>query len=130
GRASGRRSSVGVSPRARLTAPRGARRAGDPHGVEPLLGEGTSSALESGMLAADAIVASHGDPAEAAAAYTRAVQGGALGRKLRRLEWATRRFYGPRSAFWFGLARLSRRAQRIALAWNNGAAGWDERPGL
>jgi len=55
------------------------------------------------------------------------VQGGALGRKLRRLEWAARRFYGARPGFWFGLAGLSRRAQRIGLAWYNGVDGWDER---
>ena len=64
---------------------------------------------------------------EAHAAYARAVQGGALGRKLRRLEWAARRFYGARPGFWFGLAGLSRRAQRIGLAWYNGVDGWDER---
>jgi len=119
----------GFAPGTPIAAP-GALLVGDAAGVDPLLGEGISYALEYGMLAADAIVASHGDAAEAAAAYTRAVQGGALGRKLRRLEWATRRFYGPRSAFWFGLARLSRRAQRIGLAWYNGVDGWDERSGL
>jgi flavin-dependent dehydrogenase len=103
---------------------------GDAAGVDPLLGEGISYALEYGMLAADAVVTARCDGAAAAAAYARAVQGGALGRKLRRLEWAARRFYGPRSAFWFGLARLSRRAQRIGLAWYNGVDGWDERSGL
>ncbi len=119
----------GFTPGAPVAAP-GALLVGDAAGVDPLLGEGISYALEYGMLAADAIVASPGDPAAAAAAYTRVVQGGALGRKLRRLEWAARRFYGPRSAFWFGLARLSRRAQRIGLAWYNGVDGWDERSGL
>src|SRR5262249_60662098 len=99
-------------------------------GVVPRLGGGLWSGAGWGLLAGDAVGASHGAPAEGAAAYTRAVGGGALGRKLRRLEWATRRFYGPRSAFWFGLARVSRRAQRVGLAWDNGVDGRGERSGL
>jgi menaquinone-9 beta-reductase len=118
----------GFVPGAPVSAPH-ALLVGDAAGVDPLLGEGISYALEYGMLAADAVVAARLRGPETHAAYARAVQGGALGRKLRRLEWAARRFYGARPSFWFGLAGLSRRAQRIGLAWYNGVDGWDERSG-
>jgi flavin-dependent dehydrogenase len=100
---------------------------GDAAGCDPLMGEGISYALEYGILAADAIVAAQAQGGEAFAIYQRAVRASAMGRKLRRLEWASRRFYGPRAPWWFRLARLSRRAQRIGLAWYNGIGGWDER---
>jgi flavin-dependent dehydrogenase len=119
----------GFAPGTPVSAP-GALLVGDAAGVDPLLGEGISYALEYGMLAADAIVEERRYGPEAHATYARAVQGGPLGRKLRRLEWAARHFYGPRPAVWFGLARLSRRAQRIGLAWYNGVDGWDQRSGL
>jgi hypothetical protein len=78
-------------------------------------------------LAADAVIAARTRGADAAAVYRRAVHDGALGRKLGRLEWASRRFYGPRAGAWFRLARASRRAQRIGLAWYNGVEGWESR---
>jgi len=98
---------------------------GDAAGCDPLMGEGISYALEYGIMAADAI-AGGGDPA---ATYTRTVAASTIARKLRRLEWAARHFYGRRGAWWFRLARLSRRAQAIGLAWYNGVDGWDERSG-
>src|SRR6185436_10431670 len=58
---------------------------GDAAGVDPLMGEGISFALEYGMLAADAIVTGRGRDDLGARAYARAVTEGALGRKLRRL---------------------------------------------
>ena len=100
---------------------------GDAAGVDPLMGEGISFALEYGMLAADAIVDARDGEDHGWSAYARAVSQGALGRKLRRLALATRLFYGPRRRVWFRLAAASRRAQTIGLAWYNGQAGWDRR---
>jgi flavin-dependent dehydrogenase len=98
---------------------------GDAAGCDPLMGEGISYALEYGIMAADAIVAG----TDAATTYARAVAASATARKLRRLEWAARRFYGRHAAWWFRLARISRRAQAIGLAWYNGVDHWDERSG-
>jgi len=100
---------------------------GDAAGADALMGEGISFALEYGMLAADAIAAAHATADWRFADYARAVAGGALGRKLRRLALATRLFYGRRHRFWFAVAGASRRAQAIGLAWYNGVDGWDER---
>jgi flavin-dependent dehydrogenase len=100
---------------------------GDAAGVDPLMGEGISFALEYGMLAADAIVAGRGRDDFGCAAFARAVTEGALGRKLRRLALGTRLFYGPRRRLWFRVAAASRRAQTIGLAWYNGQNGWDRR---
>jgi hypothetical protein len=77
------------------------------------------------MAAADAVVAARAQGVDAGALYQRAVQDGRLGRKLGRLAWASRRFYGRQARTWFRLARLSRRAQRVGLAWYNGADGMD-----
>ena len=103
---------------------------GDAAGVDPLMGEGISFALEYGMLAADAIVEGHRTEDLGCGAYARAVTAGTLGRKLRRLALGTRLFYGPRRRFWFRVAAASRRAQTIGLAWYNGQGGWDERSSL
>ncbi len=103
---------------------------GDAAGCDPLMGEGISYALEYGILAADAIAGAGAQGAPAAVElYARAVQAGAMARKLRRLEWAARQFYGRHGAWWFRLACLSRRAQSIGLAWYNGVERWDERSG-
>jgi geranylgeranyl reductase family protein len=111
-------------PGAPVAGPR-ALLVGDAAGCDPLMGEGISYALEYGIMAADAIV----DGPDAAVSYTRAVAASATARKLRRLEWAARRFYGRHATWWFRLARLSRRAQAIGLAWYNGVDHWDERSG-
>jgi flavin-dependent dehydrogenase len=103
---------------------------GDAAGVDPLMGEGISFALEYGVLAADAIVAGRAEEDRGARAYARAVAEGALGRKLRRLALGTRLFYGPRRRLWFRVAAASRRAQTIGLAWYNGQGGWDQRSPL
>ncbi len=102
--------------------------AGDSAGVDPLMGEGISYAFEHARLAADAIGRLlDGDP-HASAAYGTAVRKGAVGRKLRKLAFAARHFYGPRHHVFFRLAHLSRRAQQIGVDWYNGAAGFDELP--
>jgi geranylgeranyl reductase family protein len=67
--------------------------------VDPMTGEGIAQALETGMLAADAIAAG-GDQAAVGARYRRAVDR-ALGRDLRfaaRLQWLVARDRGARAA--------------------------------
>ena len=102
---------------------------GDAAGCDPLMGEGISFALEYGVTAADAVSAARTRGGDAAELYQRAVHDGPLGRKLGRLEWGARRFYGPHARGWFRVAGASRRAQRIGLAWYNGTDGWDTRSG-
>jgi flavin-dependent dehydrogenase len=111
------------APGARLAAP-SVLLVGDAAGVDPLMGEGISFALEYGVLAARAIAAAATGGLDHVA-YERAVHDGPLGRKLRRLVWATERCYGPRWRVWFRLARSSRRMQRAALDWYNGVASWE-----
>lgn len=100
--------------------------AGDAAGVDPLMGEGISCALEHGQMAAAAIARALDGDAGAIANYDREVRAGALGRKLGRLAFAARRFYGPRHRLYFALTRLSRRAQELGADWYNGAARLDE----
>jgi flavin-dependent dehydrogenase len=100
---------------------------GDAAGVDPLMGEGISFALEYARLAADAILDAHARHDFAFTSYADAVHRGPLGRKLRWLERAARLFYGPTSRVWFRVGALSVRAQAIGLAWYNGVDGWDER---
>ncbi len=98
---------------------------GDAAGVDPLMGEGISYALEHGRLAAEALRRSlDGDP-DAFAQYDDAMRRGAVGVKLRRLGFAARRFYGPRHRLYFRLVALSRTAQRLGVDWYNGADGAD-----
>jgi flavin-dependent dehydrogenase len=111
--------SVVAAPRALLV--------GDAAGIEPLLGEGISFALEYGALAAQAIVAARATGNWSFADYGRAVHAGPIGRKIRVLRAGTRLFYGRRSQALFRVASLSARAQGIALRWYNGVDGWDER---
>ncbi|MBM4269863.1 MAG: NAD(P)/FAD-dependent oxidoreductase [Deltaproteobacteria bacterium] len=107
-----------------LAAP-GVLLVGDAGGVDPLLGEGISFALEYGRHAAltlrDAFAA--GDLRFPD--YTARIAGSPLGKKLRRLAMGARLFYGPKSAFWFRVARFSRTAQRIGMNWYNGVGLWN-----
>jgi flavin-dependent dehydrogenase len=100
---------------------------GDAAGVDPLMGEGISFALEYAELAAGAVVDAHRRRDWSYAGYGRAVHHGPIGRKLRRLGLGARLFYGRASGLAFGLAAASRRAQGIGLRWYNGVDGWDER---
>lgn len=100
--------------------------AGDAAGVDPLMGEGISCALEHGRMAAAAIVRALDGDAGALAAYDGEMRTGALGRKLGRLGFAARRFYGRHHRLYFALTRLSRRAQELSADWYNGAARLDE----
>lgn len=100
---------------------------GDAAGVDPLMGEGISLAMEYGELAAEAIVAAVRRRAYDGDTFQRAVEASWLGRKLRRLHAATRLFYGPTWRVWFGLAERSRRLRGLGLRWYNGVDGWDRR---
>jgi flavin-dependent dehydrogenase len=102
--------------------------AGDAAGVDPLMGEGISCALEHGRLAGERIGRFLDGDGQALAEYDRALHRSAIGRKLRKLSFAARRFYGPRHRLYFRLAGLSRRAQEIGIDWYNGVAGFDELP--
>jgi len=100
--------------------------AGDAAGVDPLMGEGISYAFEHAKLAAQAVDRFLNNDTGALAAYDDALHRGATARKLRRLLFAARRFYGPRHRLYFRLAALSRSAQRIGIDWYNGAGHLDE----
>ena len=115
--------------RPRLAVPN-ALLVGDAAGVDPLMGEGISFALEYGLLAAEAIDRAHDTRDWSFGSYAAAAERGPLGRKLRRLELASRLFYGRRGRWWFRVAAASGRAQRIGLAWYNGIDDWDQRSPL
>ena len=115
------------TPQARFAAGR-VILAGDAAGVDPLMGEGISQGFEQGKLAAGAIVRMLDGDRDALAAYERELHRGLIGRKLSKLNFAARRFYGPRHRLYFRLAGLSRRAQQIGIDWYNGANDLDELP--
>jgi flavin-dependent dehydrogenase len=115
-------------PGARIAAP-GAWLVGDAAGVDPLMGEGISLALEYGELAAGAIVDAVRRRDASAHGYQGAFEASWLGAKLRRLHLATRFFYGPTWRVGFALAERSRRLRAIGLRWYNGVDGWDRRSG-
>jgi flavin-dependent dehydrogenase len=100
--------------------------AGDAAGVDPLMGEGISCAFEHGKAAAGAIGQFLADDPEALTRYDRELHRGVTGRKLRKLAFAARHFYGPHHRTFFRLSRLSRRAQEVGLDWYNGAGRCDE----
>lgn len=100
--------------------------AGDAAGVDPLMGEGISYAFEHGKLAAESVARFLGGQSDALERYDFALHRGAIGRKLAKLAFAARRFYGPRHRMFFHLAGISRRAQEIGLDWYNGARRMDE----
>ncbi len=102
--------------------------AGDAAGVDPLMGEGISYAFEHAKLAAQAVDGFLAGDSRALAGYDDALHRGAAARKLRRLLFAARRFYGPRHRLYFRLAALSRSAQRIGIDWYNGVDNLDETP--
>jgi menaquinone-9 beta-reductase len=100
--------------------------AGDAAGVDPLMGEGISCAFEHGKAAAGAIGQFLDDDPVAFTRYDRALHRGVTGRKLRKLAFAARHFYGPHHRTFFRFSRLSRRAQELGLDWYNGARRTDE----
>ena len=100
--------------------------AGDAAGVDPLMGEGISCAFEHGKLAADALARYLDGDCSALEAYGEELHRGLLGRKLRRLAFAARRFYGAHHRFYFRLAGFSGRLQRLSVDWYNGVRRVDE----
>jgi flavin-dependent dehydrogenase len=98
----------------------GALLVGDAAGVDPLLGEGISYALEYGRHAAEELAGAFARRDLSFATYESRIQASAMGKKLRRLAFATRLFYGRSRAFWFWVAQLSRRAQNVGMDWYNG----------
>jgi menaquinone-9 beta-reductase len=100
--------------------------AGDAAGCDPLMGEGISCAFEHGKLAADAIAQFLDGRGDALADYDETLRHGAMGRKLGKLAFAARHFYGPHHRLFFRLASVSRRAQEIGVDWYNGARHLDE----
>jgi len=98
---------------------------GDAAGVDPLMGEGISFALEYGRLAAVAAASAFRRADFSGAAYQQAVDGSWMGKKLRRLHLLTSLFYGRTWPLWFGLAEHSRRVRSLGLNWYNGVDGWD-----
>jgi flavin-dependent dehydrogenase len=115
-------------PGARVGAPH-AWLVGDAAGVDPLMGEGISLALEYGSMAANAAADALRSGDLSGGSYPRAVEGSWLGTKLRRLHLATRLFYGPTGRLWFALAERSRRVRALGLRWYNGVDDWDRRSG-
>ena len=100
--------------------------AGDAAGVDPLMGEGISYALEHGKIAAAAIARFLAGETAALEGYGEELHRGLMGRKLRRLAFAARCFYSSHHRFYFRLAGLSRRMQRLGVDWYNGADRIDE----
>ena len=115
-----------LTPRSVTSAPR-TLLVGDAAGVDPLMGEGISFALEYGQLAAETLVEANATGDWSFATYGRRVQRGPIGRKLRRLALGARLFYGRAGPIAFRIAGASPRAQAIGLRWYNGVDGWDER---
>ncbi len=102
--------------------------AGDAAGVDPLMGEGISCAFEHGKLAANAICQYLDGDGGALQAYDRALHEGAVGKKLGKLAFAARHFYGPHHSLFFRIAGVSRHAREIGVDWYNGARHLDEVP--
>ncbi len=103
--------------------------AGDAAGCDALMGEGISYAMEYGRFAAGAVRRGLANGDYSFASYESEIAGSWLGKKLRRLEMATRLFYGPAWRLWFAIAAGSPVAREIGIRWYNGVDGWDRRSG-
>lgn len=118
----------GYAPQRRIAAPHVVL-VGDAAGAEPLMGEGISFALEYGKFAARQILSALHSQQFTFSDYTTTWARSPIGKKLTRLYYTTRLFYGRTAPFWFALAARSRRLQSIGLKWYNGVDGWHERSG-
>lgn len=119
---------AGYVPKRPLAAPH-VILVGDAAGAEPLMGEGISFAFEYGKFAAQAIVKALRTQRYDFSDYTETVVRSWLGKKLTRLHYATRFFYGSTARWWFFLAARSRRLQSLGLQWYNGVDEWPRRSG-
>jgi flavin-dependent dehydrogenase len=102
---------------------------GDAAGAEPLMGEGISFALEYGKFAARAIRSALHTKQFDFTDYTTTLARSRLGKKLTRLYYTAKLFYGCTAPLWFTLAARSQRLQSVGLKWYNGVDGWHERSG-
>ncbi len=102
---------------------------GDAAGVEPLMGEGISFALEYGRWAADEIVRGFACGDHALTGAEARFRRSWVGKKLRRLTQAATMFYGPGARVWLAVAARWTGAQEVGLRWYNGVDGWDRRSG-
>ena len=93
------------------------------------MGEGISFAFEYGAFAAPAISEALRTKDFSFDAYTRTITQSWLGKKLARLAFATKLFYGRSARLWFTLAARNTRLQSIGLKWYNGVDGWHQRSG-
>lgn len=118
----------GYIPRRPLAAPHVVL-VGDAAGAEPLMGEGISFALEYGKFAAQAICSALRARRFDFTNYTIALAHSQMGKKLTRLYYTAKLFYGRTAPFWFSLAVRSSRLQSLGLKWYNGVDGWHERSG-
>lgn len=119
---------AGYIPKRAIAAPH-VLLVGDAVGAEPLMGEGISFALEYGKFAAHAVGQAFQTKRFDFADYTETVARSWLGKKLTRLYYATRFFYGSTSRLWFFLAARNRRLQSLGLKWYNGVDDWPRRSG-
>ena len=101
--------------------------AGDAAGVDALMGEGISYALEYGRRAAGVAAQALARGDFECTSYE--LGDSWMGKKLRRLEMATRLFYGRTWPVWFGIASRSPQAREIGIRWYNGIDNWDRRRG-
>ena len=118
----------GYDPQRPLAAPHIVL-AGDAAGAEPLMGEGISFALEYGAFAAQAVLRALHTQDFTFGDYTQSITQSWMGKKLARLSFATKLFYGRTALIWFTLAARSRRLQSVGLKWYNGVDGWHQRSG-
>ncbi len=102
---------------------------GDAAGVEPLMGEGISFALEYGRWAAAEIARGFAAGDLALGGAEARFRGSWIGKKLHRLTQAATLFYGPGARLWLGIAARWTGAQAVGLRWYNGVDGWDRRSG-
>jgi flavin-dependent dehydrogenase len=102
---------------------------GDAAGVEPLMGEGISFAIEYGRWAATEIADALARDDFAFAGAEQRFRRNWVGRKLRRLEQAATLFYGRGARLWLALAARWPGAQEVGIRWYNGVDGWDRRSG-
>ncbi len=118
----------GYAPKRLLAAPHVVL-VGDAAGAEPLMGEGISFALEYGKYAARQIVTALTTRQFDFHHYTDAFAASHVGKKLTRLHYAARLFYGRTAPLWFALAVCSQRLQSVGLKWYNGVERWHQRSG-
>lgn len=102
---------------------------GDAAGVDPLMGEGISLALEYSAFAAEATQAAFHSGDFSGQHYAHLVERSWLGKKLRRLHFTTRMFYGRAWPVFFACAERSARLRGLGIKWYNGVDGWDRRSG-